>query len=61
MLCADIGVDLTVPGLVGSLKGIGFRTGQVVNIINIGFAVAVCVGGIHLDRCAVVEVNDLRA
>ena len=63
VLCADIGVDLTAPGfIVGSLKGIGFRTGQVVNVIHICCAIGDnTIGGIHLDSSAIVEYCDLGA
>ena len=61
MLCADIGTDLTIPALIRTLNGILLGAGQVVNVIDIGFAIGSFVGGIHLDRRAVVEVNDLGA
>ena len=61
MLCAHIGADLTVPGIVRTLNGIGGRAGQVVNVVNIGCAVAVCVCGVHLNGRTVVEIYDLGA
>ena len=61
VLRADICVDLTIPGLVRALNGIGGCTGQIVNVIDIGCAVGfgADVGSIHLDRRAVVEIDDL--
>ena len=53
VLCADIGTDLAIPALIRTLNGIGRRAGQVVNIINIGFAVGSFIGRFHRDGITV--------
>ena len=63
VFCADIADNHAVPGCIRTVNGIGLRTGQVSDVIDIGFTVGVSgnLGGIHLDGCTIVEVHDLSA
>ena len=58
VFCADIGTDLAVPALIRTLDGIAHSTGQVVNVVNLCSTVAAFVGRVHLNGCAIVEINN---